>query len=304
MPNPLRRYVSLTVLVAIAVTAVQAALISLLVRGYQSAMNQRVGELAIAVQGFIIEEELLAGRDFRGVEERLRTGLADIATDDEMAVYDAEGKLLLRSSGVLPEIPEALSGDLRARIEGGAVVLDEIAPIGVIASGSVRAVKGKKLYLVRVNRSFRNAAPGLLQLGLGALMLPMLLVGLAGAFAILRLTGRQLSKVDRVLRMMASGDLSARMSLPVDPDTAGVVLSFNRMAEKVEETVQKLRRSDEIRRQLLADVTHELNTPLTSVLGYLETLCMDDMPLSAERRQICTYGESASRCTIVPTRSV
>src|SRR5439155_19364126 len=100
--------------------------------------------------------------------------------------------------------------------------------------------------------------------------------------------GRQLAKVDRTLRIMAGGDLSARMSLPVDQDTAAVVLSFNRMAEKVENTVEKLRRSDESRRQLLADVTHELNTPLTSVLGYLETLTMEDLPLSEERRRELT----------------
>lgn len=121
-----------------------------------------------------------------------------------------------------------------------------------------------------------------------ALFIPMLLLGISGAVLILRLTSKQLAKVDRVLRLMAGGDLSARLSLPVDPETAGVVLSFNRMAEKVETTIEKLRRSDESRRQLLADVTHELNTPLTSVLGYLETLTMEDMPLSEERRRHLT----------------
>ena len=121
-----------------------------------------------------------------------------------------------------------------------------------------------------------------------ALLVPMLLLGISGAMMILRLTSRQLGKVDRVLRLMSSGDLSARLSLPVDEETAGVVLSFNSMAEKVETTIEKVRRSDESRRQLLADVTHELNTPLTSVLGYLETLTMEDMPLSPERRQKLT----------------
>src|SRR5262249_45552099 len=77
------------------------------------------------------------------------------------------------------------------------------------------------------------------------LLVPMLRLGVSGATLILRLTSRQLAKVDRVLRLMASGDLSARLSLPVDPETAGVVLSFNRMAEKVETTIEKVRRSDE-----------------------------------------------------------
>jgi len=147
-----------------------------------------------------------------------------------------------------------------------------------------RDIGGRRYYLVRVDNVWAAALPEALPLVVAALVLPVVLLGLSGAFLILRMTSRQLRKVDRVLRLMSSGDLSARLSLPVDPDTAGVVLSFNRMAEKVSSTIEKLRQSDESRRQLLADVTHELNTPLTSVLGYLETLTMDDMPLDAARR--------------------
>ena len=40
----------------------------------------------------------------------------------------------------------------------------------------------------------------------------------------------------------------------------------------------------EIRRQLLADVSHELHTPLTTIRGYVETLQMRDLPISDDDR--------------------
>src|SRR5262249_18273575 len=42
--------------------------------------------------------------------------------------------------------------------------------------------------------------------------------------------------------------------------------------------------SDRARRQLLADVSHELKTPLTSIRGYVDTLLDPDVPLDATTR--------------------
>jgi signal transduction histidine kinase len=51
------------------------------------------------------------------------------------------------------------------------------------------------------------------------------------------------------------------------------------------------------RRQLLADISHELNTPVTAVRGYLETLTMPELQLDEARRTryLAIIGDEAAR---------
>lgn len=64
---------------------------------------------------------------------------------------------------------------------------------------------------------------------------------------------------------LADGDYSARITAPAPRAMSPVVRSFNQMAHRLEE-------SDDLRRRLLADVGHEIRTPLTIVRGQLEAM--------------------------------
>ena len=66
---------------------------------------------------------------------------------------------------------------------------------------------------------------------------------------------------------------------------AAVARSFNRMAEELTARASALDASDRARRQLLADVSHELMTPLTAMRGYVETLAMPELQIDDETRR-------------------
>jgi len=60
---------------------------------------------------------------------------------------------------------------------------------------------------------------------------------------------------------------------------------FNIMADRIDEQLQALQRNDSQRRELVANVSHDLRTPLATLHGYLETLLLKDTELSEEERQ-------------------
>ena len=109
-------------------------------------------------------------------------------------------------------------------------------------------------------------------LGAGALLL---VVGTLGVlFFILAPARRRLSSLERAAAALGAGDTTARAPEGGGDEIAALSAAFNRMAGELEARLGELQRADRVRRQLLADVSHELMTPLTAIRGYLETLGM------------------------------
>ena len=96
---------------------------------------------------------------------------------------------------------------------------------------------------------------------------------------------RRLKKVQEATEQLGAGDLNARAPEKGGDEVAAVARSFNRMADELASRAQALDASDRARRQLLADVSHELMTPLTAMRGYVETLTMREVPLDQATRE-------------------
>jgi signal transduction histidine kinase len=110
---------------------------------------------------------------------------------------------------------------------------------------------------------------------LGTLALSLIIV------APIRLRLRDLQAAAARLR---DGDLSARAHPRGRDEIADGAEVFNEMADELSRRTTDLETSDRLRRQLIADVSHELMTPLTVVLGHLETLSMDEVNLDTSQR--------------------
>ena len=105
----------------------------------------------------------------------------------------------------------------------------------------------------------------------------LLFAGTAGmAFFIFRPAQRRLQNLQRTAAAIGSGETSARAAEQGGDEVAALAQAFNQMASDLDARVRELRESDRARRQLLADVSHELMTPLTAMRGYLETLGMPE----------------------------
>jgi signal transduction histidine kinase len=102
--------------------------------------------------------------------------------------------------------------------------------------------------------------------------LVLVLVGLIATLLLTRLLHARIQTAQAVVRRVADGELHVRLPVPSDDEVGALANDFNRMAANLEAHIAELRDEGERRRRIFADWTHEISTPLTSVLGYLETL--------------------------------
>src|SRR5258707_8642591 len=87
---------------------------------------------------------------------------------------------------------------------------------------------------------------------------------------------RPLTSLTLASEEMKGGDYAQRVETPKSQDELGRLAStFNAMAEKIETDVNELRRQDQVRRELVANIAHDLVTPLTAIQGFSEALADD-----------------------------
>jgi len=123
---------------------------------------------------------------------------------------------------------------------------------------------------------------------LGAILTSLLIFGPAR---------RRLRALEEAAHKLGAGDLSARAPERGGDEIAAVASAFNAMADDLAARADALAASDRLRRQLLADVSHELTTPVTAMRGYLETLTMPDVRLdeATRARYLAIVGDETQR---------
>lgn len=154
-----------------------------------------------------------------------------------------------------------------------------------------QAGDGKKRFLWRVGGFFtivvllitvaswfgamlgRGGFPG------GPLVFVVLIVALAMTARALRRTAAPIGEVMAAAEKVADGDYSVRVESPATGEVARLVETFNGMASR-------LQQGEESRRALVADVAHELRTPLSVVRGNVEAMLDGVYPRDDERLQL------------------
>lgn len=72
------------------------------------------------------------------------------------------------------------------------------------------------------------------------------------------------------VRQIRDGNLGYRISYKGDDEFAAVCGDFNEMASRLEESIEARQRDETSRRELIAGISHDLRTPLTSIKAYVE----------------------------------
>jgi signal transduction histidine kinase len=270
------------------------------------------GLAQLLVTGFLIERETVRLREqlMKGGLHMLRASLGDGPLGDErmqaeaasfapltVATYDAAGRLL-RATPAGADVPRALAPE---RLRAAAARPDDPAFLEPYSLGhdnvAILFVPGAKR--IRYLALFDRWAPHLVNRALtqgivGGFLLSML-IGLGATRAIAQRVGRRLERGEALVDRMIAGDFDHQLPDLGEDEVGRLAKKFNAMAIDLRRHVTQLRSEQESRRRAFADWSHEIATPLSSVLGYLESLEMEDIAAdpALRRRYVETAYERA-----------
>lgn len=86
------------------------------------------------------------------------------------------------------------------------------------------------------------------------------------------ITNKKMKYIEEIaagVRMISSGDLSYRVEEKGKDEIKNLAENINNMASEIQERMEAERRSEKTKSELITNVSHDLRTPLTSVMGYI-----------------------------------
>ncbi|GAB4448258.1 MAG: ATP-binding protein [Chloroflexi bacterium OHK40] len=255
MPSLSRRLTITHTLVALLAVLLVAALAGgLILRAYRQSVEAEALRQARAVATRLsgpLAQAYLSNRGWDAVALTVgrRLGRTE-APDGRLVISDAAGQVVFDSAGQLEGRP--------------ATVAVRAAAVPVMARGSVVgsvAVLPSPVLRAAAERGFVRSLAGIVVVGS--------LVAVGAALLVALVVARRLTTPLRELtvaaRRIAAGERSAAIALPADAELAELAGAFNRMAAE-------LARQEELRRQMVADIAHELRTPLSVLRLQVESM--------------------------------
>lgn len=155
----------------------------------------------------------------------------------------------------------------------------------VLEQGALRGY----VYIILAGQEYVGAASTLagsyfLRLGSRSVLIALAFTLLTGLLAIWLLTKSSTRLLDGIRRFQA-GERGARIAHAGRGQLAQVAITFNDMAATIERQMDDLKGLDKLRKELIANVSHDLRTPIAAVQGYAETLLLKEHELTADERR-------------------
>lgn len=126
------------------------------------------------------------------------------------------------------------------------------------------------------------------------LLLLILFLGSVLLFILSSFLTKPLEKLNHVSEEMAGGNYKMRSSIKSNDEIGQLADKFNHMAASVEKHVEELHQQIRRREQFVADFTHEIKTPMTTIIGYSDTMRSIELPRE-EQIDFLNYIYSAGK---------
>ena len=273
---------------------------------YNYARNQKLEEVEgrARVLGQLSVSYLESGRylDIEALQNdpdfRQLASFAATVSDMNFMICDIEGHVLLTTDRALDgrtvTMPAEMTGEI---LEQGATAhrddLDGLYPqkrfvVGIPAVNTDTGVAVGVVYAVSTSESLDDMWQGFIGLFFMTAFVVLMIAFLASSITTMRQT-LPIRQMVQATRRYAEGDFDIRMyDYGRDDEIGELAASFNNMAESLQQTERQ-------RREFIANISHELKTPMTTIAGYTDGILDGTIPPEKERQYLEIISNESRR---------
>lgn len=221
-------------------------------------LNKEVKDLTI--EG--VEDGNIKSEKNKILSQNIESLLQRIDSSARVYITDLDGKILYSTGGEAAEKIDVYS--ILEKINGELVEGDEATYLYPLNLNEARC------YFLYADRPTPNISQDGYYNENPFLALIVSVITFVAVFIII--TNRKMKYIEEIskgLEIISKGDLAYRIDVRGKDEISNLANNINYMAMEINDKIQAERRAEQTKGELITNVSHDLRTPLTSVMGYL-----------------------------------
>lgn len=122
-----------------------------------------------------------------------------------------------------------------------------------------------------------------------------IIIGIMMSFVFANYQTRRINKLRMATHKISEGDFDVKLPVESRDEFDDLIKDFNNMAHSLRESEREVERQENVRRQFMMDVAHEMRTPLTTMNGLLDGLKYNMVPESRRGRSLELISSETQR---------
>ena len=122
-----------------------------------------------------------------------------------------------------------------------------------------------------------------------------IIIGIMMSFVFANYQTRRINKLRKATHKISEGDFDVQLPVESRDEFDDLMKDFNNMAHSLRESEKEVERQENVRRQFMMDVAHEMRTPLTTMNGLLDGLKYNMVPESRRGRSLELISSETQR---------
>lgn len=198
----------------------------------------------------------------------------NILSNDKIAIVNFDGKVLYRYGDVTQSNID-INDNITRAIDIGKedkitrLYMESVKEQELVAYRNITFDKNPAIVFLYTNDEVRQSSEYYGNNGTVISPIIALIVFIISFFNLTRDKMRYINNISTGVGKISSGDLEYRIEEVGEDEISKIARNINSMAKEINDRMEKERRAEKTKNDLITNVSHDLRTPLTSVMGYI-----------------------------------